>query len=305
MPNRLITNINVRSKAALTTSFVMATESIYSDAGNTPDTNQDLTTTGGNADIEWIGRKFKSPSAATMYVSTISLTLGGTGTPAGTLAAYIFTDDGAVTSVPSVQLSGSEPSDLVTASDISTAAGGETVTFRWTRGCPVLAPSTQYWVVIQSTGYTYSDGVTEIRWRTDANGAVGLNECAKYDANAGTPWTTMGADVGADLVLNEALIISTGDKNQVSLHADFTLGSSDGARVKVEFSADRIDWVQQNQQSLAGGVMSFLAYENQIIDEKGTPINFPVSQPYMRISSRALTLATNAELGLVALLSFI
>ena len=108
MPNKLETLINVRSKAALTTSMVMATESIYSDAGNTPDTNQDLTTTGANVDLEWIGRKFKSPSAATTYVSTMTLTLGTTGTPVGTLEAYVFTDDGESTSMPDAQLSGSE-----------------------------------------------------------------------------------------------------------------------------------------------------------------------------------------------------
>lgn len=305
MPNRFITNIPVRSKAALTTSMVMATEAIYTDAGNTADANQDFSTTGGAADREWMARKFKSPSTATTYVSTITLTLGGTGTPAGTAEAYLFSDDGGGTSVPSAQLTDSEASDSVTLSDISTAAGGETVTFRWTRGCPVLAPSTQYWVVIKTTGYTYSNGGTELRWRTDANGAVGLNECAKYDSNASTTWTSIGADVGADLALNEALIISTADKNQVALNADFTLGSSDGARVKVEFSADRIDWVQQNQQSLAGGVMTYTPYENQIISETPVPMDFPVSQPYMRISSKALTSATNAELGLVALLSFI
>ena len=305
MPNKLETRINVRSKAALTTAMVMATESIYSDAGNTPDTNQDFTTTGANADIEWIGRKFKSPSAATTFVSTITLTLGGTGTPAGTAEAYLFSDDGESTSMPSAQLTDTEASDSVTLSDISTGAGGETITFRWTRGCPVLAPSTQYWVVVKTTGYTYSDGVTELRWRTDANGAVGLNECAKFDANDATTWTTMGADVGADVALNEALIISTGDKNQVSLNTDFTLGSSDGARIKVELSGDRIDWVQQAQQSVAGGVLTFTPYEYQVISEVSVPIEFPVAQPFMRVSARALTLATNAELGIAALLKWI
>ena len=305
MPNRLETNINVRSKAALTTAMVMATEAIYTDAGNTPDTDQDFTTTGANADVEWIGRKFKSPSTATTFVSTVGLTLGGTGTPAGTAEAYLFSDDGESTSVPNAQLADSEASESVTLSDIATAAGGETVTFRWSSGCPELAPSTQYWVVVKTTGYTYNNGVTELRWRTDANGATALNECAKFDANAATTWTTMGADVGADIVVNEALVVSTGDKNQVAFNTDFTQGSSTGTQIKVEFSADMVDWVQQSSQSVAGGIITYTPYVHQFVSEAPLEIEFPVSQPFMRVSALALTSATNAELGIVALLSYI
>lgn len=307
MPNRIITNITVRDKAALTTSFVMATESIYADAGNTPDTDQEFSTTGGALDLEWIARKFKSPSTATTYVSTMGVTLRivNTGALVGSVAAYIFTDDGETTSLPSTQLSDTDASDSVTLTDITTGAGGETITFRWSTGCPVLAPSTNYWLVLQTVGYTFSSGATELNWRTDANGAVGLNECAKYDSNAGTPWTTMGADVGADLTVNEALIISTADKNQVALNKDYTQGSSTGAEIKVEFSGDRIDWVQQANQTIAGGIATYTPYVHRFASETPMPIDFPVSQPFMRVSALALTSATSAELGIAAILSYI
>jgi len=305
MPNPIITPITVRSKAALTTGFVMATESIYADTGNTEDANQDFSTTGANADREWIARKFKTAALSSTTVSTIALILGGTGTPAGTVAASIYTDDGAATSMPSALVSGSGASDSVTCSDISTAAGGESITFRWTRDCPVLSPSTNYWVVIKSTGYTYVNGATEVRWRTDANGAVGLSECAKYDANAATTWTTIGADVGADLAVNSALSVAVADRNQVTLYLDYTPGSSTEARVKVEFSAYGLDWVQESVDEISGGVRTTTPLENSVTSATPVRLSIPVGDCYMRFSVRAVTSATNAELGLVANTSYV
>jgi plastocyanin len=59
-----------------------------------------------------------------------------------------------------------------------------------------------YWEVFITVGYTYADGVTEVIWETDADGAAGLNECFKWDSDAGTPWTSMGANVGANITIN-------------------------------------------------------------------------------------------------------
>ena len=307
MQNQVITPITVRTKSALTTTFVMATEAIVTDADNTPDANQDFSTTGANADREWMARKFKTPSISHQWVSTVSLTLGTTGAggnaPAGTLAASIYTDSGGL---PDALLSGSGASDSVTCLDITTAAAGETTTFRWTRDCPFLAPSTTYWLVIKSTGYTYANGVTEVRWRTDANGAVGESECAKFDANATPAWTVIGADVGADIGINSDLGISLGDKNQVLLYVDFTIGDSDGARIDVEFSQDRVDWHQMTKKSEMGNFTLYSGNELEVQrNDRPIRIAFPVSDSYMRISTKALTTATSAEIGIVALLGAI
>jgi hypothetical protein len=279
----------------------MATESIIdADTGNTPDANQDFSTTGGVADREWMARKFKTAALSNTTVSTVALTLGGTGAPAGTLEAYLYTDDGGATSLPDAQVSGSGASDSVTCSDISTAAGGETITFRWTRDCPVLAPSTDYWVVLQSTGYTYANGVTEVRWRTDANGAVGLNECAKYSTNPGVLWSSIGADVGADLEVNSALTVAVADKNQVVLYLDYTPGSSSEARVMIEFSDQGYDWVQESVSEVVGGIRTTTPLENRVTEPTPVRVAIPVGDCYMRFSARAVTSATNAELGIVA-----
>lgn len=298
---------DVRTKAALTTSFVMSVASLYADAGNTPDANQDFSTTGANADKEWLARKFTPTLDG--WVSTIAVTLGRTGSPAGTIYAEIYSDDGESASLPDAIVAdedsvNSEASDTVTITDLSAAAGGAAVVFRWTRGCPKLIAGRDYWLVLKSVGYTYTDGATELRWRTDANGAVGLNECAKYDANASPAWTTIGADVGADLTVSYAIAPALGEGNQVVILPDFTKGDSAGARLKIEGSYDNANWFQDPKDSYIGTVLLSEPQEREIRDGDQPPmIAFPVGVNYLRISSRAITDATNAELGLKVLVS--
>lgn len=174
------------------------------DTGNTADANQDFSTTGNNDDREWMARKFTAVN--TGRVCTVAWVLGKTGNPAGTMNAYIYSDDGGAPSIPDTQLAGA--SAAITNDNLSADAAGATQEFTWSSNYPEIVAGTDYWVVLKTTGYTYVDATTEVRWRTDANGAVGDNECAKYDANAGTPWTTMGADVGADVTVSVELLTS-------------------------------------------------------------------------------------------------
>ena len=102
-------------------------------------------------------------------------------------------------------------SEDVNCTALSADAGGASQTFAWVVGYPYIVSGTDYWVVLQTTGYTYADGVTEVRWRTDANGAAGLNECAKYDSDPAPVWTSIGVDVGADLIVNLNLVTSVSD----------------------------------------------------------------------------------------------
>ena len=171
----------------------------YADAGNTDDTDQDFTTTGGAADNEWMARKFTAVN--TGKVQYAKLTLALTGAPAGTITASIFSDDGGGTSLPSA-ITGSA-STGITSTTLVASPGGN-IEFNWDFDGPDIVSGTDYWLVLKTVGYTYTNGITEVIWRTDANGALGLNECAKYDSNAGTPWSTMGANVGADLEIGSS-----------------------------------------------------------------------------------------------------
>ncbi len=147
--------------------------------------------------------------------------------------------------------------------------------------------------------------MTEVRWKTDADGEVGKSECAKYDYNAATPWSTNGDDVGADLAVNAALRMSLGDKNQVLLYTDFTQGDSDGARILVEFSQAGADWYQMTKQTVSGNVTLYTGDELEVQEDTLLRIAFPVADSLMRLSVKALTSATNAELGVLALLGAI
>ena len=171
-------------------------EETYTDTGNTEDTEVDLSTTGGNDDQEWVARKFTATLAG--FVKSITVRMGKEGTPAGTLNAYIYTDN--TPTFPNAAAGGA--SDAISCDDLVTAGGD--VTFTWTSDYPNIGllhgESTTFWVVIKSTDYIYASGVTEVRWLTDADGATGLDECAKYDAD-GAPWTSLGANVGADLTV--------------------------------------------------------------------------------------------------------
>lgn len=192
---------NLRKADAIVTSSVTISSmtSGYADSGNTVDTDQDFTTTGGAADKEWMARKFTAVN--TGKVQYAKATFIKTGAPAGTMTASIFSDDGGSPSVPDTIIGSA--STAITSATLVVTPGGD-VEFSWDFDGPDIVSGTAYWLVIKTIGYTYANGVTEIIWRTDANGAVGLNEFAKYDSNATPKWTTAGADVGADLEIGSS-----------------------------------------------------------------------------------------------------
>lgn len=163
------------------------------DTGNTEDTDNDFTTTGGAADGERYARKFTATNSGA--VGTVAnVRLKKTGAPAGTIALAIYSDS----SGPSAQIGGLS----ATKNNTALNASGAEETFTWATDWPVLTTGVDYWYVLVTVGYTYNNGVTEVIWETDADGAAGLNECYKWDSNAGTPWTTMGANVGANITVN-------------------------------------------------------------------------------------------------------
>jgi len=173
----------------------------YNDTGNTDDTDSDFNTTGAALDQEWFARKFTAVN--TGKVQYVQLELAKTGAPAGTITASIYSDS----SGPGTQIGNA--SNAITNTAL-TASPGTTEEFNWglqegqEADGPDIVAGTDYWVVLKTIGYTYTNGVTEVIWRTDANGAVGLSECWKYDSNGTPAWTTMGADVGADLVVGSS-----------------------------------------------------------------------------------------------------
>lgn len=203
------------------------------DTGNTEDQDRDFTTTGGAADFENMARGVTVTNAGALG-TVANVRLKKTGAPAGTIVAMIFTDDGGGPSGPFTTQVGGD-SDAITNTALN--ASGAEETFTWSTDWPVLTNGVKYWLVLKTVGYTYTNGVTEVIWETDANGSVGNDECWKWDSNAGTPWTTMGADIGANITLNMNLSTTV----TVISGTDFTLAAN--ATTTVSSAAVRHDEV--------------------------------------------------------------
>lgn len=295
MSTQSIIKQTLRDYAALTADYIVAGSNTYTDTGNTEDTDSDFTTTGGNADGEWRSRKYTATASG--YVGNVTdVVFGKTGSPAGYLYASIYTNSAGL---PGTQVGGD--SEKILASSLSDNAAGAVVTFRWSYNCPQVVSGTVYHIVFKTTGYTYTNGVTEIRWRTDANGAVGLSECSKYDANADPTWTTMGADVGADatVVIQEVIPIASAD--YLNFYVYYVKGSSTSARVLVEFSDDMIYWYTPTQGTFAAGVNTCGQAEFDFPDEYGNRIHLSeISDKYARVSIKATGTITNAAAGIDA-----
>ena len=158
-------------------------------ATETTDTNRDFTTTDAGV-TEKYAIKFTTdatPAVTFPYFATARLAVTGTGgsAPAGTVHYEIWSDSAGS---PNVQVGSDSETILCTA--ISTAADGEDVTLQFGKenGVFNLSASTAYWLVIVTTGYTYTDGVTEVRLRVDA-GDGPANGFATFDAT-GAGWGT-------------------------------------------------------------------------------------------------------------------
>ena len=149
----------------------------------TTDTNRDFTTTGAGASEKY-AIKFTPSLVVAGYVKQVTVRLGKTGVPAGTITARIYSDAAG----PNTALG--ENSAAITATTLNAAADGGDVTFTFENwlDMPTVANGTDYWLVLTTTGYTYADGVTEIRLRVDA-GAGGVGDFATYDAG-GMSWST-------------------------------------------------------------------------------------------------------------------
>ena len=148
----------------------------------TNDTDRDLTSTGVGT-TERYAFKFTTQSKCNS-IAEITVRMGKTGAPAGTCYMEIWTD---VAGAPGAQTG--NDSNAVTNTALSADADGADQKFTWYHKTkPVASASTTYWGVIRTSGYTYADGVTEVRVRVDA-GDGGADEFATYDFVGGT-WST-------------------------------------------------------------------------------------------------------------------
>ena len=102
-----------------------------------------------------------------------------------------------------------------------------------------------------------------------------------------------------------ATLLEIGNINQVTLITDFTIGSSSGVRIKMELSSDGTTWIMPTRTEQSGDDLLHKE-RTDLLDETGVKaLSFPVAYPYARISAIALNDASNASLGIDAMLSFV
>lgn len=160
--------------------------------------NRYFQTTGGDSDGEWYGIKFTA--RATISAVTVQVPLIRLGTPGGTVMASIYS---VVAGLPGVQ-TGSDSPTVTISSGVGLAMSY--ITFTWSSTKPSLVKDTDYFVVIKTTGYTYSVGTNYIALGTDVGGS---SEVFDYESDGSPTWTTAGATIGANVKVGGTAIVGT------------------------------------------------------------------------------------------------
>lgn len=228
-------------------------------------TNLDFTDGGGASDKYAI--LFTTTSAG--RVKSVTVTLGKTGAPAGTITASIFEDD---TGDPDALVTDSVASATVSCNALSAAAGGATQQFTWAYDDQaVITNTTDYWLVLETSGYTYANGVTEVRLRVEADPAGG-DILSIYDGT-GLSWSA--DDDGA----NNVVTIGK-SQGQVNVLRSVQIGDNSGqAAVGINLDDNnQLHILNTNVYALAGITMGgsgrIRGIQSNIDSSNGRPLNF-------------------------------
>lgn len=102
-------------------------------------------------------------------------------------------------------------------------------------------------------------------------------------------------------VTSEAIYIEGADN--IGMLVSFTLGSSDGCRIKIEFSYDEVNWYQEPNYTVSGSDEIYKPITKKLESSMNIQIDFPVANRYMRISVAAITSGSGTSLTIVAVLA--
>ncbi len=81
----------------------------------------------------------------------------------------------------------------------------------------------------------------------------------------------------------------------------FTKGSSDGCRLKIEFSEDESVWYQESVADLLATYdVEHAPLTRKINDSANLIVSVPISASFLRISSQAITSGTGTSLSILA-----
>ncbi len=110
--------------------------------------------------------------------------------------------------------------------------------------------------------------------------------------------------------IREALILTTGyvasdsiiikNADQLQLWVAFTKGSSNGVRLKIEYSDDDSTFFQESRYSLVGTEFQHVAVIRTIIASANLVISLPVAAKYVKVSAQAISSGTSTLLAIKA-----
>ena len=112
------------------------------------------------------------------------------------------------------------------------------------------------------------------------------------------------------IVVREAMALTTSytvsdsiniqGANQLQLLVSFTKGSSDGCRLKIEFSEDKQTWYQESIVSFLSNDAEHRPFVRKINDSANLIMSIPISASFLRISGQAVTSGTDTSLSVLA-----
>lgn len=91
--------------------------------------------------------------------------------------------------------------------------------------------------------------------------------------------------------------------NQLNLQCIFTIGSATACQVKIEFTQDKTNWVQETDVSLSGGIATHQAIVHRWTATGNYDIAIPANYRHYRVSALAETDATGTSLAITGVKS--
>lgn len=112
-----------------------------------------------------------------------------------------------------------------------------------------------------------------------------------------------GGIIGGTVTINY-LPVGIGQKNQLILYVDFTLGSLTTAEIKIEFSNDGIDWYAETEDDIAAST-GIITERNSIRTFGATGkyrIPVQINDQYIRISAHGTGTVTSSLMAISAII---
>ena len=111
--------------------------------------------------------------------------------------------------------------------------------------------------------------------------------------------------VREEAILTTSYVASAGiyvkNADQLQLWVSFTKGSSDGCRLKIEYSEDDSTYFQETRYSLVANDFEHSVVARTILEAGNFIISLPIAANYVKISSHAISSGSGTLLAITAI----